>query len=137
MRHTTRRGLGQPDWPPRPHYIILTDRADGTEWVLHHDTDHLHVGITDTLPGNASEGFIRRYAAGQEPYFGEQPRLRLIVRSGVLGYEYEDPLPEGISDRDLASLLTRRGNDRFAFRLNARTFVNDGDRVAYTDGEYA
>lgn len=87
--------LGPVQVPPRPRYIIMTDRADGTKWLLTHnlvdgpDADG-RIALSNTLPTTPDKVV---YGAYEGPYVQEStheqgsPVLRLLVREGHLGYE--------------------------------------------------
>lgn len=97
--------------PILPSGIILTDREDGTLWLLSH---------TLTSPGPDGNGYITIrtpmanipgavvYEAGSEPYLDNNANYRIIVRGGYLGVEYI-PLPSHIADQDNAPIYTRSG----------------------------
>lgn len=121
----TRRWRGYYDMggiriPPLPSGIVLTDREDGTLWLLSHNVtesspdDLGYISITTTIPSNMT---TRTFDAFDEPFVGTDPRLRLLVRDGYLGFEIED-LPQGITDRDTARNLTRR-----AFAAETREII--------------
>lgn len=103
------KGLGTFTFPMMPQGIILTDRANGTLWLLSHNTvedspdDLGHVAITDVIPTSVQ---ATTYLPGEEPVMGEQYTIRLIVRAGRLGYEVVS-YPQGITDTDRAPILTR------------------------------
>lgn len=74
--------------PPIPQGIVLTDRDDGTLWLLSYSTaeeseDGLgYISINDAIPP-ARERYV--YDAYDEPKF--HGTFRLLVRGGYLGYE--------------------------------------------------
>lgn len=85
--------MGSIQIPPLPVNIILTDRADGTLWLIEHvtTTDPFppgdgfgRIGITTTLPTKPDK---ITYAAYEEPYVADG--IRLIVRGGRLGFDYD------------------------------------------------
>ena len=98
--------MGRVRVPPLPSRIVLTDRADGTLWILTHEADGSHVGIESTIPANAKD--LHTYPANVGPVLPTVPEARLLVRGGFLGYE-ETALPRATTDRDQARILTRRG----------------------------
>lgn len=98
--------LGPVVIPPKAQWFILTDRADGvTEWLLSYNSGLERATTTDTLP-TVDTGYILRFGPYDGPYLAGNPRIRLFVRSGILGYDYE-PLPQGISGRDQPRVLIR------------------------------
>lgn len=117
MRHRARywRGywnLGPIRIPPLPQGIVLTDRDDGTLWLLSLNVvesspdDNGHFSITDTIPSNMD---TRTFEANDEPYMAENSRVRILIRGGRIGYEIDEP-PIGITDRDIGKLMARSGN---------------------------
>lgn len=86
---------------PLAAYTILTDRADGTLWVLQHDATLEHVVLSDDTAEALARSDKYVYAARSGPVVGTS---RLLVRGGRLGYE---PLDEPASQ---SKPLTRIGN---------------------------
>jgi len=99
--------------PPLPAYLVLTDRADGTEWLLSWTTAQAgpdgngYITITDTIP---SRGDVKRYAAGEEPYLDEWP-YRVFIRGGRIGVD-DEALPQAEQDRDQAMIAAKRSDNR-------------------------
>ncbi len=96
--------LGPVQIPPFPVRIILTDRDDGTLWVLTHDADREHVVLSDVFP---TDTLYTIYGPYDGPIVGTNPRIQLLVRDGRLGYEQDDN-PPWLNDRDQARVLSRR-----------------------------
>src|SRR5262245_52254782 len=95
--------MGRIQIPPLPQNIILTDRADGTQWLLSHSDrtepssdGEGHIAIISNFHLTDSDYVI--YGAYDEPVLKEDPRVRLIVRGGRLGYDIEE-LPRMVQDR--------------------------------------
>ncbi len=93
--------------PVLPQYCIFTDRADGTLWYLSHSSDGTRIALND---GTISVPLKRIFAAFDEPYTQNNPRMRVFVRSGRIGYELR-ALPQGEQDNDTMRLLSRRVNE--------------------------
>lgn len=103
------------DWmriPPLPQMIIMRDRADNTRWLLSHNTtesspDGLgYISITNSFQDN---GDIVEFGPYEGPIVNSVVNdLKLLIRGGYLGYEYEPP-PRYVGDRRQARVLTRRG----------------------------
>ncbi len=93
--------------PFLPQYCIFTDRADGTLWYLSHNSDGTRIGIND---GTISIPLKRIFAAFDEPFAKNDPRMRIFVRGGRIGYERRE-LPQGEQDNDTMRLLSRRVNE--------------------------
>lgn len=85
--------------PPYPQIVILTDRADGSLWMVGFNT----TSSPERLSINTAFGTIQKsegarvYKAFEEPYITGD--YRLIVRNAHIGLEYL-PLPFGIKDND-------------------------------------
>jgi hypothetical protein len=149
--------MGRIRIPPLPASIVLTDRAepcapgceeeqclDGCEfagklWLLSYSTslptftaDGLgRISITDVLP---TQDYVV-YPAYGEPYLTEEPRLRLIVRGGRIGYELVE-LGQGEIDRDQARLRVRKaGTLSSVFReiIVPDSWERVPDRIGFTD----
>lgn len=127
-------GLGPVDWPPAQALIVLTDRDDGTEWFLSHDSD-THVRITDDIPDGMAANIIRRYSANEGPFLGGAVRVRLLVRGQHLGYEIvpDEPNLRGDFQAPPAAWLENRG--RLSMTIHPASLIRDGDRVGYRDEE--
>lgn len=115
----------RPRIPPLPQFIVMTDRADGTEWVLTHDVTGEYIAINDhglDIVGDKLGQWtdVVRYGPYEGPYVKDpvakpdvaiQPQFRLLIRGGYLGFEQVDEPP---SKREIqnARILTRRGVSR-------------------------
>ena len=93
--------------PVLPQYCIFTDRADGTLWYLSHSSDGLNIALNDATIGVVPK---RVFAANDEPYIGNNPRMRIFVRDGRIGYEIRE-LDQGEQDKDVMRLISRRANE--------------------------
>ena len=114
--------------PPLPQTIVLTDRATGTKYGLIHDSTGNFIGLDDAASVVTGEVVI--YGAHDGPILSLRPTVRLLVRNGHLGYE-DLPLPTGVTDRDNAPPLSRRGNESKLFEIKAGTGWVTGDVLAY------
>lgn len=117
--------LGPVRVPPLPTRIVLTDRDDGKLWELIHDSTEGYVGLSDEISDKPDK---RVYDAEFGPILPTEPKLQLIVRGGNLGYEVE-VLPEWLSDRDQARILTRRGNSSTVFEIKVPSTGWDPDTL--------
>lgn len=142
----------RPRSPPLPQFIVLTDRADGTLWVLSHDITGEYIAINDLglLINPAVSSTIRRtdflvYGAFDGPIVPDRPtnpvgqnakQKRLLVRGGYLGYEDTEPKVEQ------GRVMTRRSVSRILREIIVpttwRTFSDenaqhpsDGDILGY------
>lgn len=107
--------LGRIRIPPLPQYTIMTDRADGTKWLLQWNTTHFsidgngYISITTVLPSTPDKLIYGPY---EGPFVQEQnaaqgnPVLRLLIRGGRLGYESLQD--QGVQSIDNPRVLTRR-----------------------------
>ncbi len=114
---------GRPDVPPLPQQVILTDRADGTKWLLTYTLTpggldgNGYISITDQLPGPQQLDVVV-YPAYGELYVADPP-VRLFLRGGRLGVEL-DTLPAQETDRDQALIVARLGRSRKIRAIKAR-----------------
>jgi hypothetical protein len=86
--------LGGIQIPPLPRNIVLTDRSTGTQYLLEYNTSQGMVGLNTAIPTLGSYNpspDTQVYAVGEEPYLDSNNSVRLIVRNGVLGYDYTLP----------------------------------------------
>lgn len=72
-----------------PWAVVMRDRADGSLWLLNTTTEEgahpvsiLSIEDEKLLKANVI------YTIGRDVVVSQEPALRLIIRSGVLGYEY-------------------------------------------------
>lgn len=127
--------LGGIDIAPRPQMILMTDRGDGTIWLLSSNTEHYsidglgHISITNTIPNKMD--FIL-YGPYDGPIItGPPDDIKLLVRDGTLGYEFE-PHPIWLGRRENAPVLTRHLLDR-SYReiVTPDTWQNPGDMLGW------
>lgn len=122
-----KRTLGTPTPKNLPSFIILTDRDDGTQWVLWHDQSENRIGISDNLPSDWNAGNTRLYPADQGPILLGRPRVRLLVRGGRLGMEVTDPLPrQYAADIDQERIMSRIGNVRYCLEVDGKLWQSAG-----------
>ncbi len=106
--------------PVLPQNVIFTDRADGTLWLLSHNSAGTRIAINDATISVPNK---RVFAAFDEPYLKSNPRMRVFVRSATLGYEMRD-LPQSEQGNDTMRLVTRRANENVQRELiTPATFV--------------
>jgi hypothetical protein len=103
--------------PALPQPIILTDRGDGTLWLLSWTTTPSAVDGNGYIMINSDYGTISRrdgvttYAAYEEPVFGQNGEYRLLIRDGYLGFEIDD-FPVGQIDQENMPIFARRQASR-------------------------
>jgi hypothetical protein len=86
--------------PPRAQPIILTDREDGTLWLVSFNTDDPErLSISDTFSTIQRKDGARVYAADDGPKMDEDGQFTLIVRGGNIGLEFTE-FPRAITARD-------------------------------------
>lgn len=119
---------------PLPQGIVLTDRDDGTLWLLSHTqdpvgpdgegyitiNDYIHPAIIHTV-----------YDAYEGPIVDTIPirrTLRLLVRGGYLGYEVID-FGRATTDIDHAPIQTRRIVNRRTANIYVPTSFNTNGNV--------
>ncbi len=113
--------------PPFPPFTVLTDRADGTLWVLSHDVTGEYVAINDqgllinpVVSSTIMFPDFTVYPAYQGPIIPDEPsnpygqaakQKRLLVRNGYLGYEDIEP------EVEQGRVMTRRRMSRILRRI--------------------
>lgn len=133
----------RPQIPPFPMYFVLTDRADGTKWVLRWSTNGANppadglgwVSISNQLPTDFEGGFVV-YGPRDGPRLANKPEMQLLVRGGYLGYEMAT-LPNPTTDMDQPRILARNGLI-FSFRkiILGTAWAKDGDTIAFTENVF-
>lgn len=114
--------LGSIQIPPTPQPLILTDRADGTQWLLSFNTSPETDDTYGYISVNSDTAITRRESAkiftiDEGPKFGAEGEFTLFIRSGRIGIDYT-PFDVGIEDRDDAPIYARkRGNNRITRQL--------------------
>lgn len=81
--------LGPIQIPPRPQAIVLTDRADGTKWLVSFNTtapERLSI-VSAYATIQRREG-LRIYEADDGPKMDEDGEFTLIIRGGHIGLDY-------------------------------------------------
>lgn len=128
MRRRWRAGyadFGRIQIPPLPFPLILTDRADGTLWLVSYtltppySDGYGFITINSTLPTRPNR---RIYAANEEPWLPAPYPTRLIVRNGYLGVEITD-FPQAHTDQDQAPLYATVGLQRAVREIISSTEV--------------
>ena len=122
---------------PLPQGIVITDRDDGTLWLLSHTQDPVgpdgegYISINDYIHPAVQ---YKVYAAYDEPIVDIIPihrAIRLLVKGGYLGYEIVD-FGRATSDIDYAPIQTRRiVNRRTAQVYVPVTFNTNGNVLAW------
>lgn len=103
-----------------PIFFVLVDRADGSLWMLN-DNDNPAVHPVSLKRLDPAEMYKpgSTYVIGREIVLRNFPAVRLIVRDGVLGYDYNEN--ERIVGWSPMSPLTgrdgRRGTARWYIHL--------------------
>lgn len=119
--------------PVLPTQVILTDRQDGTLWLLSHSLDGLYIAINTEWNPRVP---YKVYPAHQEPRLPENYLLRMVVVNGYLGYEVA-PFPKGISDQDQQRILTRRGLENVIREIvqpiELEPWREEGDMLAWRE----
>lgn len=106
-----RRALGPVHIPPVPEAIILTDRDDGTKWLISWDNvvtsidNRGHITLNSTIA--MGQEAVRTYGVDDGPKLGGSGEYSLIVRGGHLGLDYE-PFSRGVEDIDNAPTFARK-----------------------------
>lgn len=103
--------LGPFKLPIRPQAVILTDRDDGTKWLISFNTsapERLSINTEYATLYNKED--IRTYSANDGPRMDEDGEYRLMVRGGRLGFDYT-PFSQAISASSDNPSYARLGND--------------------------
>lgn len=100
---------GKITFPILPQGTVLTDRDDGTLWLITHNTtesssdDLGYIAITDEIDRRLP---VQIYEAYSEPTVEDRHQIRLFVRGGNLGMDIVDR-GQGITDIDNAPIYSR------------------------------
>jgi hypothetical protein len=97
--------------PSRPIAIVLTDRDDGTKYMVSFNTDapeRLSIN-TDYASIQRREG-IREYEAYEGPTMDTDGEYRLFIRAGRIGLDY-NAFPVSTTDLDQAPPYSRKNRD--------------------------
>lgn len=108
--------LGPIQIPSMPQGIVLTDRADGTLYLVSFNTtppEHLSI-TTDFSTIQHREG-VRIYAADDGPKMDEDGEFTLIISNGQIGFDYT-PFPRKVLARDDAPPFARQNTSQRAQR---------------------
>lgn len=104
--------LGPIQIPPRPQAIVLTDRADGTKWLVSFNSNPPErlsiVSNYDTI--RRREG-VRLYEANDGPKMDEDGEFTLIIRGGRIGLDYT-PFPRSQTARDDSPPYSRQSSSQ-------------------------
>jgi hypothetical protein len=132
MTHRSRRQvMGYVDYgsaaiPPLPDGVVLTDRDDGTLWLVSHDmtVPDAMVTITDTWPTRLK---VSIYPANEGPYIG--PNAMLFVRGGLLGIDIALERHSGV-------VFSRKHGSRVAGQLKAAQGYDAHENLTWEPVEY-
>lgn len=129
--------------PPRSPRIIMTDRGDGTLWMLAFNLgspspDGLgYVSIISPPPERPDRGNYRIVGPYDGPFLRAEPSpgqiktLRLLVRDGYLGYEETDLTTQQ------GRVTARKGLDAQAREIVVpASWRFEGDLLAWQDVEF-
>lgn len=121
--------LGNIQIPPIAATWVLTDRADGVEYALIHDSTGGFIGL-DNAASRVDVPSAVVFPAEQGPVLSADPTVRLLVRGGALGYE-KLPLPTGVTDLDGSRVLSRRDNQSTILEIRQAAGWVDGDALIW------
>lgn len=81
--------LGRVQIPPRPQIIILTDRVDGSQWMVSFNSSAPErLSIVSTFSTIQRLEGARIYSANEGPTMDEDGEFILFIRGGRIGLEY-------------------------------------------------
>lgn len=113
--------------PVFTQFMILTDREDGTLWLLTHyvtEAGRDYFAITDEW--NARKQPLVEYGPYDGPYLPNHPHLRFFIRGGRIGYEEI----EGANQSQ--RILSRKLMQRHTLEVLVPTsFKRFGDELAF------
>lgn len=108
--------MGPVQIPPRPQAVVLTDRTDGSQWMISFETNPTRISITNDQTVIKRDG-ARVYDKDSGPVF-DNGELMLVLDGGRLGviptplqgaetyYSNELPYAREINDSRLVSVDT-------------------------------
>lgn len=100
--------LGPIQIPPMGEAIVLTDRADGTRWLVSfNSTAPERLSISSDYSTIQRREGVRIYAADDGPKMDEDGQFTLIIRRGQIGFDYT-PFPRKVTARDDAPPYSRQ-----------------------------
>lgn len=115
--------------PPLPQQIIMTDRADGTLWLLSYSGDFVSINNVFSARNDTTI-----YGPYDGPILADGDRVdcKLLIRGGYLGYEAELAPP----NRSQARVMARMGVARiFQEIIVPSTWVGSPDVLGYEEVE--
>lgn len=116
--------LGPIQIPSMPQGIVLTDRANGSFWLVSfNSTVPERLSISSVYSTIQHREGVRIYAADDGPKMDEDGEYTLIVRSGRLGFDYT-PFPRKVTARDDAPPYARQNTAQRALRKLVMDSVN-------------
>lgn len=99
--------LGPIEIAPVAQAFVLTDRADGSLWLVSLNTTFpTRLSIVDDFGTMQRREGVKIYEAADGPVFGINGQYRLMLRGGRIGVEFT-PFATGIQDRDDPPLYAR------------------------------
>lgn len=119
--------MGQPQIPPRPNYIVMTDRSNGTDYVLAYTggTGTATIAPSATMPRSPD---VSRFGAYDGPYLNGA--VRLYMSGGTLTGEAIDPADLPVNT---PRVFARKGNSRLLLEVLAPEGWEPGDALTYTE----
>jgi hypothetical protein len=115
--------LGPITIPPRPQAIMLTDRNDGSQWLVWYNPgppERLSIyNDPATIALLSRQEGLRIYSATDAgPIFTEDGRFLMILRGGRIGFDFE-PYEQGVENASDAPLYARNGVNAIQINLVA------------------
>lgn len=103
--------LGPIQIPVRPQAIVLTDRDDGTKWLVSFNTSAPErLSISSVYVSIQRREGVRIYEANDGPKMDEDGEFTLIIRGGRIGLDYT-PFPFWQAARDDSPPYSRKTSD--------------------------
>lgn len=100
--------LGPISIPPHGVAFVLTDRADGTKYLVSYNITSAveRLSINTVYSTIQKKEGVRIYAADDGPYMDEDGQYRIFVRAGRIGLDYAE-FPRAVVDEDQAPPYSR------------------------------
>lgn len=110
--------LGPIQIPPMPTAIVLTDRANGSLWLLSFNPTSNHLSINNDFATIRNREGVVIYdgTAGVGPAFDESGEFRIFIRNGHIGLEYI-PFAQRVTAFDNAPPYARTNADKRQMKI--------------------
>lgn len=104
--------------PPLSPAIVLTDRADGSLWLLSFNSTFERLSINSDFSTIKNKEGVRIYEANLGPAMDEDGEFTIFVRSGRVGIDY-NPFPRPVIAYDNAPPYARQSASQRQMKISA------------------